>query len=188
MSSARPPLLPTSSRRVVAFGLLRSLGATVVLIGVYYVLPLDRLSRIPLGILLTVGLLVLAATMVIEVRATVRAPYPGVRAIEALASTVPVFVLLFAATYFVMSEAASDNFNVHGLTRTGALYFTVTVFATVGFGDIVATSQTARALVTAQMILDLVVLGLAVRVFIGAAQLARRTNARSAPGRQQPGG
>ena len=46
-----------------------------------------------------------------------------------------------------------------------------------GFGDITATSQTARLIVTAQMILDLLALGLGIRVFIGAVQLARQAQA-----------
>ena len=54
------------------------------------------------------------------------------------------------------------------------LYFTVTVFATVGFGDINATSQTARVLVMVQMILDLIVLGLGIRIFAGAIQAGRQ--------------
>ena len=57
--------------------------------------------------------------------------------------------------------------------RTDSLYFTVTVFATVGFGDITATSQVARIVVIAQMILDLLVLGLVVKVFVGAVEIGR---------------
>jgi cell division GTPase FtsZ len=87
---------------------------------------------------------------------------------------VPAFLLLFAATYFIMEQANSENFNVDSLTRTDSLYFTVTVFATVGFGDITATSQAARVLVMAQMILDLLVLGLVVKVFVGAVEIGRR--------------
>jgi len=44
----------------------------------------------------------------------------------------------------------------------------------VGFGDITAASQSARLVVTAQMLLDLVALGLLVRAFVGAVQVARR--------------
>ena len=62
------------------------------------------------------------------------------------------------------------------LTRTDTLYFTVTVFATVGFGDISPASQAARLVVTAQMILNLIVLGLGVRLIVGAAQRARQSN------------
>ena len=66
---------------------------------------------------------------------------------------------------------------MYPLTRTDSLYFTVTVFATVGFGDITATSQTGRLLVTAQMILDLIVLGLGIRVFLGAVQRGQQDTA-----------
>ena len=85
----------------------------------------------------------------------------------------PVFLILFAATYFMMEQSNPGNFNVDPLTRTDSLYFTVTVFATVGFGDITATSQVARVVVIAQMILDLLVLGLVVKVFLGAVEKGR---------------
>jgi voltage-gated potassium channel len=67
------------------------------------------------------------------------------------------------------------------LGKTTALYFTVTVFATVGFGDIVPKSEAARIVTTVQMLADLVVVGLVVRVLLGAARASRE---RSAPGRR----
>jgi voltage-gated potassium channel Kch len=85
------------------------------------------------------------------------------------------FLLLFASAYFVMARASPASFS-HHLTRTDGLYFTVTTFSTVGYGDITATSQAARLVVTAQMILDLLALGLGIRVFIGAVQLARQAH------------
>jgi len=160
-------------RRLIAAGLLRALIATAVLVAAYYLLPLDHLAGVPLGLSMTVALVVLIAVAGYEVRAIIRSPRPGVRAVEALATTIPLFLLLFAATYFAMSQSDPGNFNVHSLTRTDTLYFTVTVFTTVGFGDISAASQTARLLVTVQMILDLLVLGLAIRVFLGAVRYAR---------------
>jgi Ion channel len=97
------------------------------------------------------------------------------------AITVPVFLFLFAATYFMMEQSNPDNFNIDSLTRTDSLYFTVTVFATVGFGDIAATSQVARMVVIAQMILDLLVLGLVVKVFVGAVEIGRGVRTRQQP-------
>jgi len=64
-----------------------------------------------------------------------------------LATTAPLFLLLFATSYFLMTQADADSFSAHPLTRTDTLYFTVTVFATVGFGDISPASQAARLLV-----------------------------------------
>jgi voltage-gated potassium channel len=167
-------LSPAQRRRRLAVGLLRALAITVVLVAVYYVVPLDRLTDVPLWLTLAVGLLVLATVASYQVKAITRSRHPAVKAVEALAVTAPLFLLLFAASYFVMAAADASNFNAETLTRTDSLYFTVTVFATVGFGDITATSETARVLVTVQMILDLIVLGLGVRAFVGAVEVGRQ--------------
>ncbi len=165
--------LPLPGRgRLAGLGLLRSLATAGVLVTVYYLLPLNHITNVRL--MLVAGLALLLAVSSWELRAVTRARYPAVRAIEALATTVPWFVLLFASAYFIMARTNPASFNTHPLTRTDALYFTVTVFATVGFGDIAAVSQSARLVVTAQMMLDLLVLGLGVRVFVGTVQFARR--------------
>ena len=165
----------------VVLGLFRALATAVVLVALYYLLPLDHVKDVPLT--LAVGLVILLAVIAWQLRAIVRAEEPGVRAVVALAGTVPLFVLLFASVYFVMVQASPANFGIHQLTRTDALYFTVTVFSTVGFGDITPVSQGARLVVTAQMILDLLVLGLGIRAFVGAVQLGRQ----QAPGATGPG-
>jgi voltage-gated potassium channel len=165
----------------MVLGLFRALATAVVLVALYYQLPLDRVTDVPLT--LVVGLVILLAVTAWQLRAVVRAKYPAVRAVVALAVTVPLFVLLFASVYFVMARASPANFGPHQLTRTDALYFTVTVFSTVGFGDITPVSQGARLVVTAQMILDLLVLGLGIRVFVGAVQLGRQ----QAPAATGPG-
>jgi Ion channel len=90
--------------------------------------------------------------------------------------------LLFAWAYFTMANASVASFNTHPLTRTDSLYFTVTVFSTVGFGDIVAIDQTARVVVTVQMLLDLLFLGLVVRSFAGAVQRTRMAASASVAG------
>jgi voltage-gated potassium channel len=165
-------LAPAWRRRRVILGLFRALATAVVLLVLYYLLPLDHVKNVP--VTLAVGLVILLAVIAWQLRAIVRAKYPAVRAVVALASTVPLFVLLFASVYFVMAQASPANFGIHQLTRTDALYFTVTVFSTVGFGDITPLSQGARLVVTAQMMLDLLVLGLGIRVFVGAVQLGRQ--------------
>lgn len=172
--SSKHGLPAATRRRPIVIGLLRASATTVVLVAAYYLLPLEHLAGVALGVTLAAGLLVLTAVSAYQVRAIINARYPAIRAIEALAATAPLFLLLFAAIYFVMAQADLSNFNVHSLTRTDALYFTVTVFATVGFGDITATTQSARLIVTVQMILDLVVLGLGIRVFLGAVQRGRQ--------------
>ena len=167
---------------LVAIGLLRALATTVIVVAAYYLLPLDNLAGISLGVALAVGLLALTAVVAYQVRAIIRHPHSAVRAIEALAITVPVFLLLFAAAYFLMAAADPNSFTAETLTRTDSLYLTVTIFSTVGFGDISAASEAARILVTVQMILDLIVLGLGIRILVGAVDVGRQKGAETAAG------
>ena len=101
-----------------------------------------------------------------------RLAYPGLRAAGALGVILPLFLVLFASTYFVMERASAASFT-EPLTRTDALYFTVTVFSTVGFGDITARSETARVVLIVQMLADLAFLGAGIRVLLGAVQRGR---------------
>jgi len=168
---------PAEGRRIIIVGLSRAFVATAVLVALYYLAPLDRATRLPLAVVLGFALVVLLGVTVWWIRLVLRARYPGLRAVEALATTVPLFLLLFAATYFLLARSRPDSFNVAGLTRTDALYFTITVFSTVGFGDIAAASQSTRLLVSAQMVLDVVILGLGIQVLLSAVRQARQSNA-----------
>ena len=85
----------------------------------------------------------------------------------------PLYLVLFASTYFVMERTSAASFT-EPLTRTDALYFTVTVFSTVGFGDITAKSEVARVVLIVQMLADLALLGVGIRVLVGAVQRGRQ--------------
>lgn len=159
-------------RRVIALGLLRALVAAVVLVTLYFVIPLDWINRLPIPLALAVAAAVIIGVSVWQVLAIIRSADPGVRAIEALAVIVPLYLLVFAATYFLLGYNESASFTQE-LTRLDALYFTVTVFSTVGFGDISAVSQTARVIVTIQMILNLILLGAGVRLLTMAVKHGR---------------
>lgn len=159
--------------RRVFVTLLRALGSTAALVAIYYLLPLDRSSiGVVIGIL-AAGLLTLVGLIAFQVRAIMRAAHPALRAVGALATSVPLFLLLFAGTYFVMGTISAGTFS-QPMTRTDALYFTVTVFSTVGFGDITAVTEPARVLVTGQMIADIVIIGLGVRIIIDAVKRGRQ--------------
>ncbi len=84
-----------------------------------------------------------------------------------------------------MATISVSNFGQR-LTHTDALYFTVTVFSTVGFGDITAKTEAARLVVTAQMIADLAVIGLGLRVIVGAVTRSRQQRPEEA-GTGRPG-
>jgi len=136
-------------------------------------------SLLPLDVGLALGLLMLAASLAVlaaltlwHTRSIRRSPHPGLRAIEALATSVPFLLLSFSAAYGLLENKSAGSFG-QPLTRLDAFYFTLSTFATVGFGDITAHSETARAVVAGQIIVDLVYLGLAVRVMVAAAKLSR---------------
>lgn len=159
--------------RTMVSGGLRALGNGAVLVAIYYLLPLDHTSTWIAATILIIGLVAFIALVVFQVRWIIRARFPGLRAVEALATSLPLFLLLFSATYVVMAAVSASNFG-EKLTHTDALYFTVTVFTTVGFGDITAKSEGARLLVTGQMATDLIILGIGAKIILGAVTRARQ--------------
>ena len=146
--------------------LLRALGSTIALVVLYYLLPLDE-SSIPVVVILAIGLAGLVLLVAFQVRSIIKSQFPELRAVGALATSIPLFLLLFAATYFIMDRISAGAFS-EPLTRTDALYFTVTVFATVGFGDITAKAEFARVVVTGQMVLGIVIAAIGARVIVEA--------------------
>ena len=161
----------SARRRTIAGGALRVVGSCAGLLALYYGLPLDR-SVAWAAFTLSIGLVLFIALVSFQVRSIIRSPFPALRAVEALATSVPFFLLLFAGSYYVLARDSAGSF-AGPLTRTDTLYFTVTVFSTVGFGDITARSQTARLVVTGQMIADLVILGLGIKIIVGAVKSRR---------------
>ena len=188
-STGTPPDGPREAKPPpgrIARSLLRAAGSTAVLVTIYFLLPLDNSALWFAVTLLVIGLAALIGLVAFQVRAIGGSRYPGLRALEALAVTIPLFLLLFASTYLVLAANSARSFS-QPLNHTDALYFTVTVFATVGFGDITASTAVARLVVTGQMIIDLVILGLGARVVVGAVSRGRQRRP-SEPGAVPPGG
>lgn len=158
-----------AGRRMVARALLTS-AALVVL---YYRLPLTGALDASAVAVLAAGLLVFAVITAWQVRAILRSPYPALRAVQALAAAIPLFLVLFASAYLRIAAAQAEAFS-EPLSKTSALYFTITVFSTVGFGDITPRSEAARIATMVQMAADLVVVGLVVRVMLGAVKASRQ--------------
>ena len=158
---------------LVTMAALRALLTASVLIALYYLLPLDFADSDTSAVVkLAVGALVFIGLMTWQLRAITQSGTPGLRALEGLFFAIPLFLILFATTYYAMSQANSSDFTAP-LNRSDALYFTVTIFSTVGFGDISARAEPARLIVTAQMILDLIILGAGVKIILGAVQRGR---------------
>ncbi|MFG2421045.1 potassium channel family protein [Streptomyces sp. NPDC048448] len=143
------------------------------LVTAYYLLPLDGYSARGTSVLLLSGLLAVVLVFVWELRTIIRSPHPRLKAVEALAATLVLFLVLFASAYYLLDRSAPGSFT-EPLSRTDALYFTLTTFSTVGFGDIAARSETGRVMTMLQMAGGLVLVGFAARVLASTVQAGLR--------------
>jgi voltage-gated potassium channel len=166
-----------ATRRPVVRTIARSVLVSVAIVVLYFALPL-RPDNPTAFVWLSGGLLLVVVLLVWQVRHILTASHPRLRAVEAMATTLSLFLVLFATAHYLLDENAPGSYS-QTLTRVDALYFVVTTFATVGFGDIVPVTQTARVLTTAQMVADLLLVGLIVRVLLGAVQEGLRRQRRA---------
>ena len=168
-------------RRLLVRALLRASGTATALVVLYFTLPLTGSIDRSTATLLVLGLLAFAVVVTWQVRSVLRSSYPGLRAIESLAAAIPLFLVLFAGLYLHIADLDGSAFS-EPLSRVDALYFTITVFSTVGFGDIVPRAELARIVTMVQMLGDLVFVGLVLHVMIGAVKLGRQRRAAASAG------
>ena len=164
----------TPGRRQLFLGIARTLLTSTGVLVVYFGLPLDREFTGGTLLVMIVGILGIGLLVAWQVRAILRSRHPALQAVEAIALSLPLFLLLFAGTYVVLSDSDTGAFT-EPLSRIDSLYFVVTVFSTVGFGDISAVSDLARVLVAIQIVGDLILIGLVLRLFVAAVDRGRRT-------------
>jgi uncharacterized protein (UPF0261 family) len=154
-------------RRRLVGTLLRPAILTTVLVVAYYVLPLDRTVDSGTIAVLVLGLASVAGVLALQIMQIMKSDYPRLRAIGAMGTTLPLFLVIFASTYYLIAQGNAGAFT-EPLTRTDSLYFTVTVFSTVGFGDIAPKLEAARIIAMIQMIGDLVLIGVIGRLILSA--------------------
>jgi voltage-gated potassium channel len=158
-------------RALVLMATARVLGITVLLLIAYFAAPVGQNADLTGLVVLTVGLIGFVALLAYQIRAILDSPMPQLRAVEALATVVPVVVVVFALFYVASSSAEPAAFS-EPITKVNGLYFTVTVLSTVGFGDITAVTDGPRIAVTVQMIVDLLIVGIVVKLILGASRIA----------------
>jgi voltage-gated potassium channel len=154
---------------------LRTTLAIALLVVAYYQAPLDRALTFASGVVFVGALLLAALVVVVEVRGILASARPLLRAIRVIALGLPLLLVLFAATYITVDGQQANAFT-EPLSRTDGLYFTVTTFATVGYGDISPQTELARVLVTVQMLVGLVAVGVIAKVVLGAVRVAQERN------------
>jgi voltage-gated potassium channel len=82
---ARRQARPSPS--TIVWAALWIVGSTAALVALYYALPLTRSSTWAAVTILVIGLMLFIGLAALQVRAIIRSPFPGLRAVEALATT-----------------------------------------------------------------------------------------------------
>jgi voltage-gated potassium channel len=135
----------------------------------YYIAPLERAGESAAGLRIATSVLIVFGAAAIAMVAIGKADYPIIRAIEAMSTFIAVTVLAFASAFVIMSQSEPTAFS-ELLDHTGALYFTLTTVTTIGYGDIAPKSEPARIAVMVQMMTNVLIVGVGLRLMVNTAK------------------
>ncbi len=166
----------------------RATAAALLLIAVmaagYFLLPMPaKISKGGWEIGFWSGVGILASLILLAIRRLLRAGESA--RVRGLILLLCLTVLFFSYADRTLAELPGQFAGLQ--TKTDSLYFNVSTAGTVGFGDVHAAGQLARAAVTIQIIFNLVFLGTALGV-ISSTVRARANQRAQASGDGQPGG
>lgn len=160
------------SRRMEPLRGVARITVTAVLLSVLYVVIPLQTDLAWLG--LVIGLVALVGIAPFAVRRAVavgNSPTPMLAAGEAILIVASMLIFGFSSVYLAIDRDAAQFSGLE--TRIDAVYFTVSTLSTVGYGDVHATGQLARGLVTLQILFDLSLLAVSVKLLLGAARRGR---------------
>lgn len=162
--TARAPM------RLLVRGAARSIGVVALTLLGYGLLPVEGTSS-PVTVAVGAGLAmtVLLVIFAWQLSRISRAEHPLLASLEAVSLIFGMFVVLFALMYVALSVGNPDAFTEQ-IDKVGGIYFTTTVLTTVGFGDISPVTDTARVLVTVEMVLGMILIGSAFKVIANSAR------------------
>src|SRR3954454_25318049 len=102
---------PRAERRPMILGMARILLTSTGLLVLFFVLPLDRQFSAGTALALGAGVVAVSLLVAWQVWSTLHSRHPALRAVEAVALSLPLFLLLFAATYAVLSASDPGAFS-----------------------------------------------------------------------------
>lgn len=148
---------------------------------VYFVVPISPDLKRNTLIRVLIAILILALMAAGVVRQLRRHLDDSDRRVDGLIVSITVVMSVFALSFLTLDQRDPTQF-ASMETRLDALYFTVTTAASVGYGDVHAVGQAARAMVLVQMVFNVVFIGTAVALLssrIRAVASARAAQART---------
>ncbi len=169
-------LTPRERRRAITRIVVRAALSVGILVGAYVLVPQNGVLEGRAVVQMFLGVILFSVVVTLQFYSIMRDPIPEVRAASALVVVGVMLTLLFALAYATMSAVSPAAFS-QSLDRSSAIYFTVTVLSTVGFGDITPVTAAARWVVTLQMIVNITLVVVLGRVLLMAARIARTRQA-----------
>jgi hypothetical protein len=134
---------------------LRLSAVVLLLLVLYFAFPIaggDQRETVVRLLISVVSIVGLAVGIVWQLRTHLD---NASKRVDGLIVSIVLVVVVFAHIFYVLDRESPDQ--IAGLhTRLDALYFATSTLATVGFGDVHANGQVARALVLVQMIFNVV--------------------------------
>lgn len=145
-------------------GLWRSIGICVLLVVVYFLLPVSSADE-NAALRITGTVLAMGGAVWLITRQIQRQVKDPVAPLAGLVLAIVGGVLIFALLDYTIAIQQPGQF-ISLSTRLDALYFALSTLATVGFGDVHAEGQLARGVLCVQMLFNLVVVGAAASILV----------------------
>lgn len=150
---------------------------------VYFVAPVSRELERGTLIRILLAILVLALLVAGVVRQLRLHLDDQDRRVDGLIVSIVVVMTVFSFSYFTLQQRDPSQF-AQMETRLDALYFTATTASSVGYGDVHAVGQVARAMVLVQIVFNVVFIGTAVALLSSRVRAVASARAARAGGRK----
>lgn len=163
-----PTVTPAHVGRILTARLTSAIVISLAVAGgltaLYAVAPVasDQWSLLHFTIYAVVCLFFFITVTVAAVVRLSRSRHPLVTGMAFVIAMATILVLSYSWLYLSMSTVNAESFT-ESLTKSSAVYFTMTILSTVGFGDITPVGDMPRLVVTSQMVVGFSVLTVAIK-------------------------